>query len=216
VNFTSTGVAGAINTFHFTNTSTAFNTTDSIRWTFGDGTSSNDVNPTHTYTAAGTYTVCLRIQKRENGMLTNCIREICHTVFIAPVCNIQANFNWHADSVNHRIIYFTNLTISPTPGATASWSFGDGSSSTAWNPVHQYAQPGTYYVCLHVQLSSNCVSTFCDTIIVQPSPPGCIQQSNFSFIRATNNTQLFYLMEPEVMQRLFLTIMPNREIILHV
>ena len=192
VNFTSTIVAGAVNTFHFTNTSTPLNTTDSIRWTFGDGTSSNQVNPTHTYTAAGTYTVCLRIQKRENGTLTNCVREICHTIVVTAPCNIQANFSWYADSANHNIIHFTNLTLSPTLGATASWSFGDGSSSTSWNPVHQYAQPGMYYVCLHVQLSPNCVSTFCDTVFIQQSLPNCIQQSNFSFIRATNNTQLFY------------------------
>jgi len=186
--------SGTVNTFHFVNTSTPLNSYDSIRWTFGDGTSSSQVNPTHTYAQPGTYTVCLQVQKREpNGVgLTNCISEICHTVVVAPVCNIQAHFTWHADSLNHNIIYFSNQTISPTAAATATWSFGDGTSSTGWNPVHQYAQPGTYTVCLRVQLSANCVSYTCNTIIIQPSLPNCLQQSNFTFVRAATNSRQFY------------------------
>jgi PKD repeat protein len=41
----------------FTDRSTGSPT--SYRWTFGDGTSSTEKNPIHTYTKAGTYTVTL-------------------------------------------------------------------------------------------------------------------------------------------------------------
>lgn len=44
----------------FTNTSTANGNFNSV-WNFGDGTTSNDDNPVHTYGSAGTYTVCLTI-----------------------------------------------------------------------------------------------------------------------------------------------------------
>lgn len=72
--------------YHFVNTSTPLNNTDSIRWTFGDGTSSNQVNPTHVYTNPGTYYVCLRIQKRNsNGTLTNCVRQICRFIYVGQV-----------------------------------------------------------------------------------------------------------------------------------
>ena len=33
-------------------------------WTFGDEATSTDQNPTHTYTAAGTYTVSLTVWRR--------------------------------------------------------------------------------------------------------------------------------------------------------
>jgi len=37
--------------------------TDSLLWTFGDGTSSTDTYPTHTYATSGTYTACFRVKK---------------------------------------------------------------------------------------------------------------------------------------------------------
>lgn len=47
-------------TVAFTNTSADF---ESVLWDFGDGTSSTEENPTHTYTADGTYTVSLTVIK---------------------------------------------------------------------------------------------------------------------------------------------------------
>ncbi|WP_299190145.1 PKD domain-containing protein [uncultured Aquimarina sp.] len=38
---------------------TSINTITSVSWDFGDGTTSTELNPTHTYTANGTYTVSL-------------------------------------------------------------------------------------------------------------------------------------------------------------
>ena len=46
------------------NTSFAFNTNQAIttaNWNFGDGTTSNLINPTHSYTTAGTYTVTVSV-----------------------------------------------------------------------------------------------------------------------------------------------------------
>lgn len=45
---------------HFSNTST-FASGSTITWTFGDGTTSNEISPVHYYTANGTYTVKLKI-----------------------------------------------------------------------------------------------------------------------------------------------------------
>jgi len=49
-----------------------------------------------------------------------------------------------------------NFTNQSSPG-TYLWSFGDGTTSTAANPVHTYAEDGTYTVCLIV--SNACGST---------------------------------------------------------
>lgn len=175
-------------TYHFNNTSIPLSNTDSIRWTFGDGTSSNLVSPNHTYNTSGTYTVCLRVQKRYPDGISNCVREICKTIVVGPVCNLQAHFTWHADPVNPRKIIFTNQTISPTAAATATWSFGDGTIANGWNSMHEYAQPGRYKVCLRVEAGPDCISYTCDSITVAPLPP-CNIQARYTWAADPNNNR---------------------------
>ena len=174
----------------FTNTSTPVSTADSVRWTFGDGTSSNLRSPDHTYAQPGTYTVCLRMQKRSpGGVVINCISEICKTVVVYPTCNFHANYSWRLDSVNTKKVFFTNLTNIPAATTGIIWSFGDGTTATSWNAVHEYANPGRYYVCLRVELSPNCVRYKCDSVTVPVPGPPCNNQSNFTYTRASTNTQ---------------------------
>jgi PKD repeat protein len=168
----------ALHTYHFTNTSTPLASTDSIRWTFGDGTSSNQVNPNHVYTSTGTFNVCLRVIKRNtNGTLTNCVKEKCYTIVITQQCNIIGSYTWRADSTNYKKIIFTNT--STIPNAIANWSFGDGSSTTSWNATHTYAQAGRYNVCLRLQYGS-CITYKCDTINII-APISCNQLSNYQY-----------------------------------
>lgn len=176
----------------FTNLSTPLAAADTIRWTFGDGSSSSLVNPDHFYTAPGTYTVCLRIAKPTPAGTQGCVREICKTIVVTPNCNFQPSFTWRVDSSNIRKIIFTNTTIAPSATATATWTFGDGTSASTWNAVHEYAQPGRYYVCLKVQINNTCIRTTCDTILVPTPAPPCNNQSNFAAIRTTANSQTWY------------------------
>jgi PKD repeat protein len=181
----------AANTIHFINTSAPIASTDSIRWTFGDGTTSTQLNPVHVYAQAGTYNVCLRIIKRVNGVLTNCISEKCYPVIVTQACNINANYTWRVDSTNYKNIIFTNTTLTPSTAITALWNFGDGSTATSWNATHLYAQPGRYYVCLRIQYGT-CISYKCDSITITAPLPvvSCTQLSNYTFVR-TNNTVAF-------------------------
>jgi len=185
----------------FTNTSTPLNATDSVRWTFGDGTSvsglqsdPNVANPTHNYANAGTYTVCLRVKKNNGANTTpQCVREICKTVVVTLPCNFNVNFSWHLDSLNPRKVYFTNLSTPPTAASIAVWTFGDGTSATSWNAIHEYAQPGRYRVCLRVYLgpNSNCVRETCDTVFIPNPPPSCLELSKFHFAKSTTDNQKY-------------------------
>ncbi len=172
-------------TYHFENTSAPLHNTDSIRWTFGDGSSSNQVSPNHTYLQPGNYTVCLRVQQRNNnGTLTSCVREICHTVVVLypATCNLVANFTSTLVSAN--VYHFNNTTSNLSATDSIRWSFGDGSSSNILNPTHTYTQPGTYNVCLRVQKRnsigtlSTCVSDICHTIVITAP---CNTQAHFSW-----------------------------------
>ncbi|MEP6675322.1 MAG: PKD domain-containing protein [Ferruginibacter sp.] len=186
------------NKIHFTNLSTPLNTSDSIKWTFGDGTVSYDVNPTHIYTQGGSYTVCLRVKENNSAAgTTACVREICKTITVTLTsCNFTPSYTWHADSVNHKKIYFTNTTASPSSVATATWSFGDGSTGTGWNAVHEYAQPGQYVVCLRIEAGPNCVKYKCDSITVVANEPACNDLSKFTY-QVFSNDYLKYKFTPD-------------------
>lgn len=183
----------------FTNLTNPILPSDSVRWTFGDGTSisglqsdPNVANPTHNYAQAGNYTVCIRVKRNVNTTPAPCVAEFCKQVVVnPPPCNVPVNFSWQPDQTNPRKIYFTNLTVSPTAAATAVWTFGDGTSATTWNAVHEYAQPGRYRVCLKITFGPNCVKEKCDSILIPNPPPPCNNQSNFNFVRSTANSQTF-------------------------
>jgi PKD repeat protein len=187
----------AITTVHFTNTSTPLSATDSIRWTFGDGTTSSQANPVHVYAQSGSYNVCLRIIKRNTAGLTNCVSEKCYTIIVPQLCNIVANFIKQVDVSNSKRINFTNITVAPT-GATALWDFGDGTTSTMWSPSRIYTIAGTYYVCLRIQYGT-CISYKCDTINVVDPPfvVSCINLSKLSASTYGNNQATFAVFYPQ-------------------
>jgi hypothetical protein len=91
-----------------------------------------------------------------------------------------------------RFTYFdTSLTVSfmevssyePT---SWQWDFGDGQSSLLPNPVHTYADTGTYHVCLTVS-NANSSDTFCRWITVQELPSSTTQLTSENILRVHPN-----------------------------
>lgn len=117
----------------------------SYLWDFGDGTFSSSSQPHHQFPNLGDYRVILRA--------TN----MCG--------NINADTTWIHISAN--LTVWAGISIWPNdvcPGQTVSysswsagqyqWTFGDGTSSTVYNPSHEYADTGTYQV--RLILSNTC------------------------------------------------------------
>jgi PKD repeat protein len=181
------------NTIHFTSLTTDTVPWNTIRWTFGDGTTSSDINPTHTYATSGAYTVCLSI-KRDS----TCGDDTCKIVQVqVPVnnCNLQAYFSSLVDSSNNLQIHFFNQTGGFLPGDSLQWSFGDGGISAALNPLHTYNQAGTYNVCLVVKRFTAgtvpCVREYCKTITLQ-QPNSCNLSANFNWYSDSSNNRKIY------------------------
>ncbi|MCU0435591.1 MAG: PKD domain-containing protein [Bacteroidia bacterium] len=152
------------NVIAFTNASTP--TSAGMFWDFGDQQTSSQISPTHTYFNPGTYQVCLAIVDSFAG----CVDIFCDTIVVTgnpTVC--AANFTWVQTGPG--IISFTNTSTPSTSGYSFSWNFGNSQTSPAVSPVHTYASPGTYIVCLTMFNTSNCQSTYCDTIQVTGTPP---------------------------------------------
>lgn len=132
------------------------------RWDFGDGTTSNQQNPTHAYDSAGTYTVSLQVTTNfgctDIFTFTNMI-----TVYPNPVAAFTAQPNPTTEF--DPTIYFTDESL----GATVwDWNFGNGDSSTTQNPRVTYDAPGTYTVLLYVENQYGCHDTISGEVIIAP------------------------------------------------
>ena len=137
-------------------------------WDFGDGSSSTQSNPSHTYADSGLYVVCLTITDTIHGGCTDTYCDSIHVFKPRPRCN--SRFWARRDSVPNGVRFFTPRRGHGNPSATVtySWDFGDGSgTSTLPNPVYAYADSGKYNVCLTVTITDvngSCTGTFCDSI----------------------------------------------------
>ena len=109
-------------------------------WDFGDGTTSTEQNPVHTYAAPDTYTVSLTVTSEYGSdSVTQSI-----TVEANVTQNPVAGFTYTADYLN---VSFTDISETGV-GVTITtwlWDFGDGDSSSVQSPVHTYGVPSYPY-----------------------------------------------------------------------
>lgn len=152
----------------FTNNSTGPGTLTYL-WDFGDGTTSTQQTPSHTYTTTGAYNVSLAVTS-SNGC-TDTLRKTAGvniqniaTSFTAPdsVCALSpANFN---------------NTSSPT-AQSSNWIFADGTTSTAVSPSKAFSTAGNYTVQL-IQTYTYCTDSFSKSIKVLPKPVAAFTSSS--------------------------------------
>lgn len=122
-------------------------------WDFGDGSTSTDVSPTHTYSKEGLYTVCVLIND-----IHSCPKTICKENYI-KVANPIASFSGHPlfETCPPLITNFTNASIN---AINYKWDFGDNSGlSNVENPSHIYNEPGTFNVSLIAFNAPYCADT---------------------------------------------------------
>ncbi|MBN1875465.1 MAG: PKD domain-containing protein [Anaerolineae bacterium] len=127
-------------TVTFSNTSSG-GYTSSI-WDFGDGETSMQTYPTHTYTLPGVYTIALTVSGRGG---TDTVAAM-----IAVYTAIRAGF---IATPTSGIVPLTVVFTDTSSGAITSWlwTFGDGVSSVLQNPTHTYMLTEMYTVGLTVR-----------------------------------------------------------------
>ncbi len=126
-------------------------------WEFGDGTNSNEQNPSHTYTLPGDYDVTLTIRDENDNLTTH--NDVVHikvaTAHAKIACSTDAAFVGD-------IINFTDNSWG-LPGVAWDWDFGDGNFSTLQNPDYAYSTPGDYEVFFTVEDANGHRDTDTDT-----------------------------------------------------
>ena len=121
-------------------------------WSFGDGGTSINANPTHTYLADGVYSVKLVIFDQYG--CTDSITRTNYVTIITPIADFTVS-----DSVGTCPPLIVNFTNTSQHFTTFSWDFGDGSSSPSPNPSHFYNIPGTYFAILTITGPGGCTVT---------------------------------------------------------
>ena len=154
-----------------------FDTTNTVKptykwfWNFGDGFTSTQQNPTHTYAAPGTYTVNFS-NITTPGCLSDTVRKDI-TVTQVP----SAKFGMSSPVCEGKPVVFSDTSIAFAPGVLTKWywDFGDGFSIVRNNgsdTTHTYFPwVNTDTVRLIVETNSGCKSPeFKRGFKVNPNP----------------------------------------------
>lgn len=148
----------------FTDTSTPAADITFWYWEFGDGSTSYDQHPTHTYTDPGTYTVTLYVSSSRGTSSASGT----HTV------SRFAHFSWETVDESDRVDYDASgctVTI-----ASYAWDFGDGvgtaTDQSGYYPYGSY--PGTYTVTLTATATGGGTDTITAEVHVGVSETGSV------------------------------------------
>lgn len=141
-------------------------------WSMGDGSSSNAEDPApHVYATWGSYTILLTVS---TGI---CSDTASQQVVINPPLP-TASFIGSGNGCAPLTVQFTNTSLL---AQGYQWQFGDGASSIAENPAHEYYTPGTYTVSLTAFGMNGGVNTMVkvDSVVVHPAAMAfCTVQPN--------------------------------------
>jgi len=168
--------------YRFINTSVALGgggfTDSSFEWDFGDGSGQIRAGVDtveHGYGGPGVYRVVLRLVDS-----SFCNAPDSSVMVLRVASNVRAGFE--VDSVGC-VPYTAVFNNTSDGGLSFAWDFGDGTTSTEANPVHEYGKAGEYVVRLVANDSTTCnrTDTMVDTIrvygrpvsmfVVSPVPP---------------------------------------------
>ena len=121
-------------------------------WDFGNGNHSNEFEPKITYFEGGTYKVRLEVY---NNLGEMSFAEQIITVYTQPTAFFKAAVN--KVKIPGNSVSFINLSENVS---TLLWDFGDGTTSSEFEPVHEYVSTGIFNIALLVTTSENCTDQF--------------------------------------------------------
>ncbi|TAE88273.1 MAG: PKD domain-containing protein [Bacteroidetes bacterium] len=111
----------------------------------------------------GTYHVKLVVTDTNTCIKRDSVER---TFYVFP--ETYTDFTFIQDTCSLNMSFTNNSIILPGDTANYLWDFGDGSSSTAVNPTHQYDDTGTYVVKLTANLGFPCSQFFEKPVTLKP------------------------------------------------
>ncbi len=145
---------------------------DSYLWTFGDGGTSQEENPSYIYLNEGVYPVSLMVTGLDGVKTDFILKQDYIRVYKSP----RAGFFTNKEKVfipNDPLVFFN----SSVDADDFLWDFGDGNSSSEANPTHFYQEEGQFLVSL-IASSNFCRDTFYLTNLILAELEGSIKVPN--------------------------------------
>ncbi len=156
------------------------NTIVSWDWSFGDGNTSDQQHPIHTYQIPGAMNVQLLVKDTND-----CVGVKTDVVNYFPVPQLLVVAPSEFIGCQPASIFFDNLSTPVDENYDIFWEFGDGGTSTEIDPTHTYEDLGTFTISLSITSPLGCFidTVWNDLITVLPSP---IADFTFSPVQPSN------------------------------
>ena len=135
INFTKTGLI-----VDFNIEGLALTPANKFAWNFDDGSSSAELNPTHTYQNYGTYNVKFTASNGTSQQVT-----VVEVTLVKPLSVNEIEYE-----VNQGILTAQASFTGGVAPYTYNWQLGDGSTLTTQSITHNYLYSGDYQVTLTV------------------------------------------------------------------
>ena len=155
-------------------------------WTFGDGSTSSDLNPAHTFAAANSYTVTLTVTD-DKGVTATVSSNV--TVSAAPNGSPTAAFTPPACVAGTPCQFSDGSSDADGNVVTRAWSFPNGATGSGPNAQTTFASPGTYSVTLSVTDDDGATSSVSHDVVVGPATLPGGQPIVLSLRLSTDNGQ---------------------------
>jgi len=157
----------------------------SYHWEFGDGNTSNEAHPKHSYNSDGIYDVSLTVFNEKTNKTAT--KKIANAITILPIP--KKDFSYTEQSLvndKNKIMYpYTTLFVEVKNIKAYVWDAGNGKISTKPSPEFLFEKAGNYPVKVTLTHQSGCEVTFTKTIEIQQdfdllAPTGFIPNSNIN------------------------------------
>jgi gliding motility-associated-like protein len=131
----------------------------SYEWDFGDGNTTDQADPSHTYLNNGKYSVSLITY--DEYMCSDTLTKVDYV----NLSGLYTHFTIQRDTLcKNETIEIENLCEN---AATYYWDFGDGTTFHIKNPVHAYSNPGEYTISLTTTHQYGCSGEFSIDVYVE-------------------------------------------------
>ncbi|HRH69051.1 MAG TPA: PKD domain-containing protein [Flavobacteriales bacterium] len=140
-------------------------------WEFGDGSTSDEIAPTHTWSLPGPHFVTLT---RTQGECAATYGEWVEADGNAGTCGSDLFVDFTVSAFDQLLFFEPSISTTTLFPFASIWSYGDGAFDTTVVADHYYAAPGAYQTCLLVgamgmQELDTCFSLVCHTSDVVPA-----------------------------------------------